>query len=311
LDFKGRDIISIADFKRNEIERVLEVAKRIEGMKSASREKLLAGKLVATLFFEPSTRTRLSFEAAAQKLGARVVGFAGSGGTSAAKGETLWDTIKTVERYCDAIVMRHPVEGAARHAADAASIPIINAGDGANQHPTQTMLDLYTIQKNRGRIDGISIALMGDLKFGRTVHSLSLALAMFKKVRLYLVSPESLKLPRHIFESVTERGLETSEHEQAGEILDKIDFLYVTRIQKERFPDMVEYEKVKDAYRLTNELLRSAKDSLKIMHPLPRVTEIATEVDHTDKASYFDQVENGIPVRQALLALVLGLKGRF
>jgi len=301
--FKGRSIISISDFSKDDILHVLDTAKRLEEMPEKGR--LLQGKIMASLFFEPSTRTRLSFEAAMQGLGGSVVGFADPNVTSAKKGETLHDTIKMVERYADAIVMRHPRDGAAKLASDSTGKPVINAGDGVNQHPSQMLLDLYTIRKVQGRIAGLHVAMVGDLKYGRTVHSLALALAKFG-CRMSFVAPPSLRMPQHYLDELRRQGISFSEAERIEDVVDDADILYMTRIQKERFPDVEEYNKVKDVYTLHPGLLKGVKDNLRIMHPLPRVTEITTDVDDTPYAHYFEQAANGIPVRQALLALVLG-----
>ncbi|MCD6478388.1 MAG: aspartate carbamoyltransferase, partial [Candidatus Diapherotrites archaeon] len=254
-------------------------------------------------FFEPSTRTRLSFEAAIQNLGASVIGFADANVSSTKKGETLSDTIRVVSRYADIIVMRHYIEGAARLASEVSNKPIINAGDGANQHPTQTLLDLYTIKKAFGRIDGLTIGLLGDLKYGRTVHSLALALSLFEDIKLAFISPEMLAMPEHIKDSIKSK-VRFSEHTELSEVIAKLDVLYVTRIQKERFPDPVDYEKVKSAYIVDKEAIKDAKPELKIMHPLPRVNELSYELDSTEHALYFEQARNGIPVREALLVLL-------
>ena len=300
--FKGRDIISINEISKEEVIHILEVAKKLE---KNPKPELLKGKVLATLFFEPSTRTRLSFESAMLKLGGSVTGFADAGVSSEKKGESLSDTIRTVDQYVNVIAMRNPLEGSARRAAEVANSPVINGGDGANQHPTQTLLDLYTIKQAQGKISGLSIAMVGDLKYGRTVHSLAAAIAKFGG-RLYFVAPESLKMPKEILEFLNEKKIEYSEHEKIEEVIDKVDILYMTRIQKERFPDAADYEKVKGVYVLTNRMLKGAKDNLKVMHPLPRVNEISTDVDKSEHAYYFEQVRNGIAVRQALLALVLG-----
>jgi aspartate carbamoyltransferase catalytic subunit len=265
----------------------------------------MKGKVMASLFFEPSTRTRLSFESAMTRLGGQVIGFSEPGNTSLKKGETLWDTIKMVEKYADVIVMRHPVEGAARLASEATCIPVINGGDGANQHPTQTLLDLYTIQKEKGRIDGLNIGFLGDLKYGRTVHSLAIALSHFR-TNLYFIAPEALKMPDSYLEELDRKGVKYYEESDLLKYIGKLDVLYVTRIQKERFPDPLEYKKYAGIYKLDKSLIPHAKKSLRIMHPLPRVDEISPELDDTPHALYFEQAGNGIPVRQALLSLVLG-----
>ncbi len=298
-----KDIISINDFSREDIECVLFNAKKMKSLSREKKSKILKNKVVASLFFEPSTRTRLSFETAIQNLGARVVGFADGGVSSQKKGETLSDSISTVENYVDGIVMRHPIEGAARRASEVSLVPIINGGDGANQHPTQTLLDLFTIKEEFNSIDGIKIALVGDLKYGRTVHSLALALNKFKKCKIFFVAPEQLKMPQEIVEKLT--NVKVVETENLEEIVPKVDIIYSTRIQKERFPDEIEYNKVKDAYVITPNTIKDAKSSMRIMHPLPRVNELSQELDGTKHALYFKQAGNGIPVREALLKLLL------
>ncbi len=302
MDFKGRDIISINDFSKAELLYILKAAKQIEDKPNPG---LLKGKLLATLFFEPSTRTRLSFTSAMEQLGGQVMGFSASSTTSVEKGETLWDTIKMTEQYADIIAIRHPLEGSARLAAEAAKIPVINAGDGANQHPTQTLLDLYTIQKVKGRLNDLHVGIVGDLKYGRTVHSLVAALSHFNPT-FYFVSPQPLSMPESYLAQLREKKIRFFEISELAGAIPRIDILYVTRIQKERFPDPVEYEKYKGVYRITLAALKDAKEGLKIMHPLPRVGEIDPEVDSTEYAVYFQQAGNGIPVRKALLGLVLG-----
>ncbi|NIR87400.1 aspartate carbamoyltransferase [Candidatus Bathyarchaeota archaeon] len=302
MKFKGRDIISIKDFKREEIDYVLKIASAMEPI-ARSGSEMLQRKTLATLFFEPSTRTRLSFEAAMHKLGGSAIGFAQAGTASVKKGENLADTVRVVESYADVIVLRHPLEGAARLAAEFAKIPIINGGSGAEEHPTQALLDLYTILKEKGRIDGLNIALIGDLRYGRTVHSLAYALSLYN-VRLHLVSPDSLRMRREVLEGIKE--IEVVQKTEIEEILPEMDILYVTRIQKERFPDLAEYAKVKGAYKIDLETLKNVKKDMIILHPLPRIEEIAAEVDETPHARYFQQVWNGIVMRMALLALVLG-----
>lgn len=305
--WRGRDVISIRDFSKEDIEHVLKTAEKLENeLKKKGTLDYAKGKILATLFFEPSTRTRLSFESAMYRLGGNVIGFAEASVSSIKKGENLRDTIKTVEQYSDVIVIRHPKEGAARLAAEVAEIPVINAGDGSNQHPTQTLLDLYTIKKEFGGIGGLKIGLLGDLKYGRTVHSLSEALA-FYDIDLYLISPELLKMPRHIVEELREKGIKVYETGDLEKVIGKLDLLYVTRIQKERFPDEQEYLKVKGSYVIDCALLARAKEDLKIMHPLPRVDEIHPEVDKSGHAIYFKQVFSGVPVRMALLGLTLGV----
>ncbi|MCX8147093.1 MAG: aspartate carbamoyltransferase [Candidatus Woesearchaeota archaeon] len=305
MNFKGKSIISINDLSKEEIVYILEKTMYMENMNEKKKCELLKGKVMASLFFEPSTRTRLSFQSAMKRLGGKVIGFSDPKTSSAAKGESLFDTIKMVDSYADVIVIRHPLEGAARLASESADIPVINAGDGANQHPTQTLLDLYTIKKSQGKVTGLHIAMCGDLKYGRTVHSLAVALSHFN-CRLYFVAPEILKMPKYYLNELKKKGIQFSEHEKIEDVIGKVDIFYCTRIQKERFTDPAEYEKVKDVYILTKDMLKDVKPNLKIMHPLPRVNEISIEVDKTPYAHYFQQAANGLFVRQALLALTLG-----
>jgi aspartate carbamoyltransferase catalytic subunit len=303
LEFQGRDIISIEDFSREEINYILNISRSMEPLASTGSD-MLKGKILATLFFEPSTRTRLSFEAAMLKLGGSNIGFAEVDSASVKKGENLADTIRTVENYADIIAMRHPLDGAAKLAAEFSKVPIINGGSGSEEHPTQALLDLYTVQKEKGKIDGLKIALVGDLRYGRTVHSLAYALSLYN-VELYLVSPESLRMRREVLRTIQSK-IPVTESANLEKIMPLTDVLYVTRIQKERFPDAAEYAKVKGVYRIDLKTLSNAKKDLIILHPLPRVDEIAAEVDGTAQARYFQQVWNGIVVRMALLALVLG-----
>ena len=303
MKFEGRDIISIRDFSREEIDYILKVARAMEPLAQKGSD-MLRGKILATLFFEPSTRTRLSFEAAMHKLGGSTIGFAEAEIASVRKGENLADTVRTVENYADVIAIRHPLEGAARLAAEFAKVPIINGGSGAEEHPTQALLDLYTIMKEKGKIDGLKIALVGDLRYGRTVHSLAYALSYYN-VELYLVSPETLRMRREVLEEIREK-IPVTEESDIKKVVPLLDVLYVTRIQKERFPDPAEYIKVKGSYKIDLETLSMAKKDLIVMHPLPRVDEIAAEVDGTTHAHYFQQVWNGIVTRMALLALILG-----
>lgn len=300
--FKHRDIISLRDFTKAELLSVLKVAKQL---KQKPAPALLSGSILGSCFFEPSTRTRLSFEVAMQRLGGRVVGFADPAVTSTKKGETLHDTIKIIGQYTDVIVIRHSLEGAARRAAEATDIPVINAGDGSNQHPTQTLLDLFTIQETQRRLEGLNIAAVGDLKYGRTVHSLAQALTHFG-ARLYCVAPESLQMPEYILDELKVARLKFSLHRSLEEVLPKIDVLYLTRIQQERFADPADYAKVKNAFTITAQNLTRAKPNLKILHPLPRVNELHASVDTTPYAAYFAQAKNGLYVRQAVLGLVLG-----
>ena len=301
MSFKGRDIVSIRDFSKGDLLHVLKVSEEMEGDKPT----LLAGKILSTLFFEPSTRTRLSFESAMCRLGGKIIGFSDEKVSSVKKGETIWDTAKMAEQYSDVIVIRTPIEGSARLAAEATSVPVINGGDGANQHPTQTLLDLYTIQKAKKNIDGLKIGFLGDLKYGRTVHSLAIALSHWN-VDLYFIAPDALQMPDHYLKDLQEVGIGCSQANDVFAVSKDLDILYVTRIQKERFPDPLEYEKYKNAYRLDRSVLSEIKDDMKIMHPLPRVGEINPELDDTNHAIYFEQAGNGVTVRKALLALVLG-----
>ena len=303
MEFQGRDIVSIEDFSRQEINHILDVSKSMEPLATKGSD-MLKGKILATLFYEPSTRTRLSFETAMLKLGGSNIGFADMEITSVKKGESLADTVRVVENYADAIALRHGLEGAAKLAAEFAKVPIINSGTGAEEHPTQALIDLYTIRKEKGKIDGLKVAILGDLRYGRTVHSLAYALAQYK-IELYLVSPEILRVRKDVLETI-KRKITVTEDANLETIMPQIDVLYVTRIQKERFPDPAEYAKVKGAYKIDLKSLKNAKKDMIILHPLPRVDEIAPEVDNTSQARYFQQVHNGVMVRMALLALVLG-----
>lgn len=296
----GRDLVSIADLSKQEIELVLSTALKLQ---QEARPDLLKGSLLASCFFEPSTRTRLSFEAAMHRLGGDVIGFAESGTTSAKKGETLADTMRVIGSYADIVVIRHPQEGAARLAADAIDKPVINAGDGANQHPTQTLVDLFTIRECQGNIDELHIALAGDLKYGRTAHSLSIALSNYP-VRLYFVSPGHLSLPEGIAHELKKKGVKFSCHATLEEVIPKVDILYMLRIQKERFPDSG--ADLVNTCLLKKRQLEKAKKSLRVLHALPRVDELEESIDATPFACYFQQAANGVPVRMALLALLLG-----
>ncbi len=302
MNFKNRDVISIRDFSKEELLYILKISRLME---KNPNPNLLKDKLLATLFFEPSTRTRLSFTSAMEQLGGKVIGFSTAAVTSIKKGETLWDTIKMVESYSDIIAIRHPLEGSARLAAEASSKSVINAGDGSNQHPTQTMLDLYTIQKVKGRLDGLHVGMLGDLKYGRTVHSLAVALSHFKPT-FYFIAPKDLQIPDSYLEELREKKIPFAVEQDLMKVSKKLDVLYVTRIQKERFPDPLEYEKYRGVYKLDTGLLPHIKKDLKIMHPLPRVDEIDKSLDNTEHAAYFEQAANGIHVRKALLALILG-----
>lgn len=301
---KGRSLVSITDYNKEEILKILDIAEEFE---KNQRQDILRGHVIASLFFEPSTRTRLSFESAVQYLGGSIVGFASPDVSSVTKGESLKDTILTVSNYSDLIVMRNPLDGSARYASEVSPVPILNAGDGANQHPTQCLLDLYSIRKTQGTLDNIDIAMVGDLKYGRTVHSLVQALSLFGAT-FHFVSPDSLKMPSSVKTVVKNAGLEYKQYTDFQEVIPFADILYMTRIQGERFPDPLEYEKVKNSYILTNSMLENAKDTMKVLHPLPRVNEITEDVDDNPKAYYFQQAKNGVYIRQALIAAILGLK---
>ena len=297
-----KDIISISEFNRDHLELVLATAR---SLKEHPRHDLLEGKLIGVTFFEGSTRTRLSFETAINRLGGRVIGFADAANTSLGKkGETLADSIRIITSYTDALVMRHHMEGAARLAADLAPVPVINAGDGANQHPSQTLLDLFTIYETQGHVDGINIAFVGDLKYGRTVHSLAEALCLYQNVHIYLVSPESLAMPDYILKHLSKNNVQFSVHQTMEEVIPLVDILYMTRVQKERF-DETEYQNLRSKFILSKDMLAEAKSNMKILHPLPRIDEITLDVDDTPHAYYFQQAANGVYARQALLALVL------
>ncbi|MGO9387618.1 MAG: aspartate carbamoyltransferase [Methanobacterium sp.] len=299
MTFNQKDIISIRDFSKKDIIEILKLAEKMEPIaRSMETCNVMEGKLLGNLFYEPSTRTRLSFEAAMQRLGGGVIGFAESGVSSATKGENLTDTVRIVAEYSDALVIRHNMEGTARFVADEVDVPVINAGDGAGQHPTQTLLDLFTMQRILGKIDGLHVALVGDLKYGRTVHSLAYALAMFE-VKMSFISPKELRMPREVLHDLSNSGIYVDETEDINDVLDYVDVLYVTRIQKERFPDPAEYAKIKGAYLINSKLLQGSKTI--VMHPLPRVDEISHDVDHTKYGKYFEQAFYGVPVRMAIL----------
>ncbi len=303
-----KHVISIHDFSASEI---VEVLDRAEDMVSIARGEatsdLLNGRILACIFFEPSTRTRLSFETAMQRLGGGVIGFAGTEATSVVKGETLADTIRMVSGYADAVVLRHPREGAAKLATEFSGVPILNAGDGAGQHPSQTLLDLFTIRTETGRLEGLTISLVGDLRYGRTVHSLAIALAKFGNT-INLVAPAGLEMPGEITHYLKGMGMLGTVCHSPEKVISATDILYATRIQKERFPDLVEYERVAGLYRVDPDLLSRGPEGLIVMHPLPRVNEITPEVDTMPQAKYFEQAFNGVPVRMALLSMLMGGK---
>ncbi len=301
---RGRHLVKSDDFTVEEIESVLELAMQIKS-NPEKYIKVCEGKLLATLFFEPSTRTRLSFEAAMNRLGGRVIGFSDPSASSATKGESLEDTIKVVSQYVDIISMRHPISGAASQAAAVSPKPFINAGDGKNQHPTQTLTDLLTIKANKASLDNLKIAMCGDLKYGRTVHSLAKAMSRYKNIEFVFVSPKELEMPQKVKEELV--GTKYSEKRSLEEAIKDVDILYMTRIQKERFDDIKEYERLKDSYILDREKMNLAKKDMIVLHPLPRVNEIATEVDQDPRAKYFQQAEYGMYVRMALIMKLLGL----
>ena len=299
-----RSLISITDFSKDEMLRITELAAEFE---RNPHQPLLQGKVIASLFFEPSTRTRLSFESAMNRLGARVIGFSDASNTSVSKGETLHDTISVISNYCDMIVMRHTLEGAARYASEVAKVPVVNAGDGANQHPSQTLLDLYSIKKTQGTLEGLKIMMVGDLKYGRTVHSLLQAMSNFN-TEFTFVSPPELRMPAEYKDFLDEKGLKYTESTELDGNMDDMDIVYMTRIQKERFNDPMEYERVKNAYVLQGGMLAGTKENMRILHPLPRVGEIAYDVDANPKAYYFNQTENGVYARMAIICYLLGAK---
>lgn len=299
----NKSLVSIDDYSKEEI---LEVLARAAEFEKNPNSNLLNGKVVASLFFEPSTRTRLSFETAISRMGGRIVGFSDSSSSSVSKGETLKDTTKMVSNYCDLIVMRHPIEGSARYASEVADIPVINAGDGANQHPTQTMLDLYSILKTQGTLENLNIFMVGDLKYGRTVHSLLMAMSHFNPT-FHFIAPPELEIPRAYKIFMDKNKIKYFEHTEFNEIINDADILYMTRVQRERFADPLEYEKVKNVYILKNEMLANTKENLRILHPLPRVNEIDVDVDSNPKAYYFEQALNGVYARQAIIAKALNL----
>ena len=300
----NKSLISINYYSKEDIIKLLDLAEEFE---KNPNQRLLEGSVIATLFFEPSTRTRLSFESAANRMGGRVIGFASKDSSSVQKGESLKDTIKTVNSYSDLIIMRHPLEGSARYASEVASVPVINAGDGANQHPTQTLLDLYSIRKTQGTLDNLNIFLVGDLKYGRTVHSLLMAMSNFNTTFTF-ISPAELRMPEEYKMYLQEIGLTYYEHTDLTEVISEADIIYMTRIQRERFSDPMEYEKTKNSYVLRNSMLEGTKDNLKILHPLPRVNEIHDDVDESKKSYYFTQALNGVYTRMAIMSSILGLK---
>jgi aspartate carbamoyltransferase catalytic subunit len=298
-----KSLVSITDYSKDEMLRILDIAGEFE---KNPNQHILDGKVIATLFFEPSTRTRLSFETAVNRLGGRIIGFSDASTSSSSKGETLKDTIKMVGNYADLIVMRHPLEGAARYASEVSRVPVINAGDGSNQHPTQTLLDLYSIRKTQKRLTNLNIFMVGDLKYGRTVHSLLMAMAHFQPA-FHFIAPDELKMPDEYKNFCNEHGISYFEHKELNDNINDADILYMTRVQRERFTDLMEYEKVKNVYTLKNKMLENTRPNMRILHPLPRVTEIDYDVDENEKAYYFEQALNGLFTRQAVISYVLGL----
>jgi len=301
---KNNSLVSISDYSVEDLWQILEYAKFFE---HNPRPNLISDKVVASLFFEPSTRTRLSFETAIQRLGGRIIGFTDAGTSSVSKGESLKDTILTVANYTDLIVMRHPFEGSSRYASEISTVPVINAGDGANQHPTQTLLDLYSIFKTQNKLENLNIVMVGDLKYGRTVHSLVHALSSFNPI-FHFVSHKLLSIPSEYKIFLDEKKVKFYEYDSLDEVIADADVIYMTRVQKERFSDLLEYERTKDAYVLKRDMLTNVKPNLKVMHPLPRVNEISTDVDDTKQAYYFQQAKNGVFTRQAIITKVLDLK---
>ncbi len=304
MELKSENIIAFSELPDDDVEKIFEKAEELEPIaRGEDNSNQLEGRILGSLFFEPSTRTKLSFRSAIQRLGGSVVGFSRPEESSVAKGESLADTVRTVENYCDIMVLRHPKMGSAKFAAEAAEVPIINAGDGAGHHPTQTLLDLFTIRKEFGKIEDLKIGLLGDLKYGRTVHSLAYAAARFEN-ELYLISPPGLEMPSEIVEDLSNRVTSVAESSNLEDVLPELDVLYVTRIQKERFSDPSEYQEVKDSYKINRELVESGKPDLRVLHPLPRVDEISTEVDSMPQAKYFEQAFYGVAIRMALLSLL-------
>ncbi len=302
---KKKDLISITDYSKDEYLKIMELAADFE---KNPNQNLLEGKVVASLFFEPSTRTRLSFETAISRMGGKIVGFTDAGSSSVTKGETLHDTIRMVSQYADLIVMRHPLEGSARYAAEVSSVPVINAGDGANQHPTQTLLDMYSILKTQQTFDNLNIFMIGDLRYGRTVHSLLMAMSEFENPIFNFIAPDELQMPEEYKMFLRDRNIRYFEHREFTDIISEADIMYMTRVQKERFSDPMEYEEVKNVYILKNSMLANTKSNMRILHPLPRVNEIATDVDKNEKAYYFQQALNGMYTREAIIAHALNLK---
>jgi aspartate carbamoyltransferase catalytic subunit len=301
---KNKSLVSINDYSKEEQQHILKLAREFE---KEPVQNILQDHVIASLFFEPSTRTRLSFESAVNRLGGKIVGFSEATNTSVKKGESLRDTILTIANYSDLIVMRNPIEGSARFASEISPVPIINAGDGANQHPTQTLLDLYSIQKTQGTLENLNVAMVGDLKYGRTIHSLVIALCNFNTT-FHLVSPVELKLPSSVKMHIKEKQLTYHQYTDMEEVIPEVDVLYMTRIQRERFSDPLEFERIKNAFNLDVSMIKNTKENFRVLHPLPRVNEININVDANPKAYYFEQALNGVFVRQALISSILGIR---
>jgi aspartate carbamoyltransferase len=306
-DWYGKDVLSVKQFAHDDLEYVFGVAHEMRGMvERIGTFDLLKGKILANLFYEPSTRTSSSFTAAMERLGGSVIPISEVKYSSVSKGESLPDTVRTLECYADVIVLRHPETGSAAIAAKAARKPVINAGDGAGEHPTQALLDAFTIAEELGRLDNLNVTMLGDLRYGRTVHSLARLLSLFSNIKLNYVSPDILKMPKEVMDEVAEKKVPQTEYSSLEKVLAQTDVLYVTRVQKERFEDPADYEKVKGAYVIDPEIMKAAKQEMIVMHPLPRVGEISPEFDDDPRAAYFRQMEYGLYVRMALLAMVLG-----
>ncbi len=301
---QNRSLISVKDYSKEEIMEIVRLAAVFE---KKPRQRILRDQVIASLFFEPSTRTRLSFESAVNQLSGRIVGFTEAGSSSVSKGESLNDTIRTVANYSDLIIMRHPLEGSAKYASEVAGIPVVNAGDGANQHPTQTLLDVYSIYKTQGTLENLNLYLVGDLKYGRTVHSLIMAMSDFNP-KFNFISHPKLRIPYEYRMLLKDNRIDYEEHSEFPEDLSQADIIYMTRVQRERFSDPIEYEKTKDNYILDRSMLHNAKPSLKVLHPLPRVNEISTDVDDSPHAYYFEQAKNGVYTRQAIMSKILGIE---
>ncbi|MDC7226444.1 MAG: aspartate carbamoyltransferase [Spirochaetales bacterium] len=302
IGLKNKHIISMRDLDRSDLDLLVETAGAIE---EGRIKPDMAGRIAALLFFEPSTRTSFSFDSAMKRMGGETLLMKGTGSTSVQKGESFSDTLRTIERYCDIIVMRHAVEGAARFASEVVGLPVVNAGDGANQHPTQALLDLYSIKKTHGTLEKLKIGLVGDLRFGRTVHSLAQALAPYNP-EFYFISPGFLEMPEHIKAELTAGGVKYTELKEVDSVVPELDIMYVTRVQRERFADPEDYERLKGSYIITLDTIKDAKEGMRILHPLPRVDEIAEEVDASPHAYYFEQAENGVYMRQAILSILTG-----